>query len=190
MSDFTYLDTNVVIDLYNMSTSNSPLNQSSVTRNQDIKRFITQLQTQDKLILYSQHNLDEFYAILTQKLQRQYVTQNQLTDVKDIPKSSNIRINDEAYGEIVDFEQNVLGQFSEKLSYTSWDVDSKKYEISRQTGLCLPDAKHIAIADQHDVKSIFTNDGDFVATEGLNIYGSTARIHSNFMSNKPTDLHR
>nr|WP_289709705.1 type II toxin-antitoxin system VapC family toxin [Macrococcus canis] len=188
LSDFIYIDTNVLIDLYNQTAPHSPYSSLAIRYN-EINRFINLIKSEDKMLLYSQHNIDEFYSKYTRTLQYQFKLQNNLENIKDIPTSQNVLINSQAKREISSFEKQVLGNFTEKITYSNRFVDTKQYEISEQTGLCLPDAKHIAIAEEQGIKSIFTNDDDFVSAQGINIYGGTPGIHNNSLNNTITHLY-
>ncbi|UTH13282.1 type II toxin-antitoxin system VapC family toxin [Macrococcus equipercicus] len=188
IDDYIYLDTNILLTLYKKVTPNNVLGQDKIHYYNDINRFINQVIKSDKLLFYSHHGIEEFNSVLTQKMQDNYKGSQGLNSIKEIPKSEMIRINTMAYKEISNFESSVINNIGDKLSYSNSYVDSEGVKIALQDGVTGPDAKHIAIARENDINSIFTNDGDFVNATGLNIYGSSFKIHQESMKNNPTSL--
>ncbi|MGK0576870.1 type II toxin-antitoxin system VapC family toxin [Macrococcus capreoli] len=172
-----YMDTNTIMNLYD--------NRNNHTTN-NIKRFISEVNANNSVLYYSQHVLDEMTTVLHKNYQNQFKSLNQLNNTKEISKDEGKQIFSQVYNEVKNFESDILSKISNKITFETEEVDKMKIQLSLNTGMVVPDSKHIAIAKTNGIHSILTDDKDFLAAENLNIYGSTKAIHDAFLSNPPT----
>ncbi len=181
IDDFIYMDSNVLINLYN---------NENISPTQYLHQFISAVQSNDSILVYSQHSLDEMIIKIHKELQNSFKSANQLTNTKQISKNDAKSLFSTAYNEVVSFESNTLSMFSDKISVNNTKVDRMKYSISVNTGMTLPDSEHIAIAKTNDIHSILTDDQDFIHAEDLNIYGSSSAIHRAYLNDTPSNILR
>lgn len=174
-----YMDTNSLMNIYDNKENAATMN---------LKRFISEVHKSESTLYYSQHCLDEMISALHKNYQKMFAAQNNLENPKDIPKNQSAILFKDVYDNVISFEADVLGEISTKISFDNTKVDEMKYELSLQTGMAIPDSRHIAIAKTNGIHSILTDDKDFLASENINVYGSSYAIHQAYLTNKPKSL--
>lgn len=172
-----YLDTNAIINFLNAE------NDKIYIKN--LIEFIQHGLNKGVNFYYSQHGIKELTVKVHKEIQNNKKAELGLANIKTMNHKLQKEISAESIKLVRTYEKKI-DEFAYKIDYDYKYVENISINIFENSGISIPDAEHLAIAQYNGIKSIVTDDADFLCTNGYNIYGSSSRIHEESKKNQNT----
>lgn len=189
VDDFIYIDTNVGYLLVN------PENEYR----EDMINFIERVNKEGKILVRSSHFSYEFYDSLlkgkiSEEAKKIIVEGDQLKDLS--LRDATKRIGDKKLGLLKQESSQGLQSVETILRDYSVTVDFNHHQAVTEAIVLdctvpkahIADSKHVAIAHQHGINSILTNDAGFMDYNNLNVYSPVKKVHNDFQHRKHSSI--